>query len=99
MTTLCKGFTSIVNACLKDFIMTCVCFVCREKASELWQWLMGLEAEKFDLSEKLKRQKYDVSHPARSRNLHNNVPTFNVLLFISQDHIYCFRTYIHIWQT
>uniref|UniRef100_A0A671VED1 Troponin T2d, cardiac n=1 Tax=Sparus aurata TaxID=8175 RepID=A0A671VED1_SPAAU len=36
----------------------------KEKASELWQWLMGLEAEKFDLSEKLKRQKYDVSHPA-----------------------------------
>uniref|UniRef100_A0A3B4XRX4 Troponin T, cardiac muscle isoforms-like n=1 Tax=Seriola lalandi dorsalis TaxID=1841481 RepID=A0A3B4XRX4_SERLL len=32
----------------------------KEKANELWQWLMGLEAEKFDLSEKLKRQKYDV---------------------------------------
>uniref|UniRef100_A0A4W6F7K7 Troponin T2d, cardiac n=1 Tax=Lates calcarifer TaxID=8187 RepID=A0A4W6F7K7_LATCA len=31
----------------------------KEKANELWQWLMGLEAEKFDLSEKLKRQKYD----------------------------------------
>lgn len=27
----------------------------------MWQWLMSLEAEKFDLSEKLKRQKYDVS--------------------------------------
>uniref|UniRef100_A0A4W6F6D3 Troponin T2d, cardiac n=1 Tax=Lates calcarifer TaxID=8187 RepID=A0A4W6F6D3_LATCA len=33
----------------------------KEKANELWQWLMGLEAEKFDLSEKLKRQKYDVN--------------------------------------
>lgn len=33
----------------------------REKAKELWQWLMTLEAEKFDLMEKLKRQKYDVS--------------------------------------
>lgn len=33
----------------------------REKANELWQWLMTLEAEKFDLIEKLKRQKYDVS--------------------------------------
>ncbi|XP_078138202.1 troponin T2e, cardiac isoform X1 [Centroberyx gerrardi] len=33
----------------------------KEKASELWQWLMGLEAEKFDLSEKLKRQKYDMN--------------------------------------
>lgn len=28
----------------------------------MWQWLMGLEGERFDLSEKLKRQKYDVSH-------------------------------------
>uniref|UniRef100_A0A3Q3WN68 Uncharacterized protein n=1 Tax=Mola mola TaxID=94237 RepID=A0A3Q3WN68_MOLML len=34
----------------------------KEKASELWLWLMELEAEKFDLGEKLKRQKYDVSH-------------------------------------
>uniref|UniRef100_A0A3P8TD23 Troponin T2e, cardiac n=1 Tax=Amphiprion percula TaxID=161767 RepID=A0A3P8TD23_AMPPE len=33
----------------------------KEKANELWQWLMTLEAEKFDLSERLKRQKYDVS--------------------------------------
>uniref|UniRef100_A0A3Q3H2S6 Troponin T2e, cardiac n=1 Tax=Labrus bergylta TaxID=56723 RepID=A0A3Q3H2S6_9LABR len=35
----------------------------KEKANELWQWLMTLEAEKFDLSEKLKKQKYDVSIP------------------------------------
>ncbi|TNN71696.1 Troponin T, cardiac muscle [Liparis tanakae] len=34
----------------------------KEKATEMWQWLMGLEGERFDLSEKLKRQKYDVSH-------------------------------------
>ncbi|XP_026166718.1 troponin T2d, cardiac isoform X2 [Mastacembelus armatus] len=33
----------------------------KEKASELWQRLMGLEAEKFDLSEKLRRQKYDIN--------------------------------------
>jgi len=33
----------------------------KEKASELWQWLMGLEADKFDLGEKLKRQKYDIN--------------------------------------
>ncbi|KAG9280346.1 troponin T, cardiac muscle isoforms-like isoform X1 [Astyanax mexicanus] len=31
----------------------------KEKANEMWQWMMELEAEKFDLSEKLKRQKYD----------------------------------------
>lgn len=41
----------------------------REKANELWQWLMGLEAEKFDLSEKLKRQKYDVSDATRAQTL------------------------------
>uniref|UniRef100_A0A672HHV6 Troponin T2e, cardiac n=1 Tax=Salarias fasciatus TaxID=181472 RepID=A0A672HHV6_SALFA len=36
-------------------------FLHREKANELWQWLFTLEAEKFDLTERLKRQKYDVS--------------------------------------
>merc|ERR1739838_257620 len=33
----------------------------KEKANEMWQWLMGLEVEKFDLSEKLKKQKYDMN--------------------------------------
>ncbi|KAM6895769.1 troponin T2e, cardiac [Xenentodon cancila] len=33
----------------------------KEKANELWQWLMTLEAEKFDLTETLKRQKYDIN--------------------------------------
>ncbi|XP_041692891.1 troponin T, cardiac muscle isoforms-like [Coregonus clupeaformis] len=33
----------------------------KEKASEMWQWMMELEAEKFDLSEKLKKQKYDIN--------------------------------------
>ena len=32
-----------------------------EKAQDLWQWLHQLHAEKFDLAEKLKRQKYDIS--------------------------------------
>ncbi|XP_062861936.1 troponin T2c, cardiac isoform X1 [Trichomycterus rosablanca] len=32
-----------------------------EKARDLWQWLQQLHAEKFDLAEKLKRQKYDVN--------------------------------------
>ncbi|CAK6949855.1 troponin T2e%2C cardiac isoform X3 [Scomber scombrus] len=31
----------------------------KEKVNEMWQWLLTLEAEKFDLSERLKRQKYD----------------------------------------
>ncbi|KAJ3595978.1 hypothetical protein NHX12_002387 [Muraenolepis orangiensis] len=34
----------------------------KEKASEMWQLMMDLEANKFDLTEKFKRQKYDVSH-------------------------------------
>uniref|UniRef100_A0AAY5KKL1 Troponin T2e, cardiac n=1 Tax=Esox lucius TaxID=8010 RepID=A0AAY5KKL1_ESOLU len=33
----------------------------KEKANELWQWMMKLEAEKFDLSETLKKQKYDIN--------------------------------------
>ncbi|XP_044198834.1 troponin T2e, cardiac isoform X9 [Thunnus albacares] len=33
----------------------------KEKANELWQWLLTLEAEKFDLGERLKRQKYDIN--------------------------------------
>ncbi|KAG7265485.1 hypothetical protein CRUP_035625 [Coryphaenoides rupestris] len=33
----------------------------KEKASEMWQWMMELEANKFDLSEKFKRQKYDIN--------------------------------------
>ncbi|KAI4905828.1 hypothetical protein NFI96_001463 [Prochilodus magdalenae] len=32
-----------------------------EKARDLWQWLQQLNAEKFDLGEKLKRQKYDIN--------------------------------------
>ncbi|CAB1313409.1 unnamed protein product [Coregonus sp. 'balchen'] len=31
----------------------------KEKANEMWQWMMELEAEKFDLCEKLKKQKYN----------------------------------------
>nr|XP_033930600.1 troponin T2e, cardiac isoform X3 [Pseudochaenichthys georgianus] len=33
----------------------------KEKANEMWQWLLTLESEKFDLSEKLKKQKYDIN--------------------------------------
>ena len=39
--------------------------LCREKAKELWQSIYDLEAEKFDLQEKFKQQKYEVSRPAR----------------------------------
>uniref|UniRef100_A0A3Q2DH22 Troponin T, cardiac muscle isoforms-like n=1 Tax=Cyprinodon variegatus TaxID=28743 RepID=A0A3Q2DH22_CYPVA len=40
----------------------------KEKAKELWDSLRGLESEKFDLSEKLRRQKYDVSKAAARAN-------------------------------
>uniref|UniRef100_A0A8C6WLC3 Troponin T2d, cardiac n=1 Tax=Neogobius melanostomus TaxID=47308 RepID=A0A8C6WLC3_9GOBI len=33
----------------------------KEKANELWNLLMGLESEKFDLTDTLKRQKYDIN--------------------------------------
>lgn len=39
------------------------CGPCREKAKELWQSIYNLEAEKFDLQEKFKQQKYEVSGP------------------------------------
>ncbi|MBN3322005.1 TNNT2 protein, partial [Atractosteus spatula] len=32
-----------------------------EKAKELWQWMYQLQMEKFDLKEKLKKQKYEIS--------------------------------------
>ncbi|KAM9302092.1 troponin T, fast skeletal muscle [Gastrophryne carolinensis] len=33
----------------------------REKAKELWDWLYQLESEKFEMGEKLKKQKYEVT--------------------------------------
>uniref|UniRef100_A0A3Q3BH11 Troponin T2e, cardiac n=1 Tax=Kryptolebias marmoratus TaxID=37003 RepID=A0A3Q3BH11_KRYMA len=42
----------------------------KEKANELWQRLLTLEAEKFDLTETLKRQKYDIdTRPSRINDL------------------------------
>uniref|UniRef100_A0A4W3GFV9 Troponin T type 2a (cardiac) n=2 Tax=Callorhinchus milii TaxID=7868 RepID=A0A4W3GFV9_CALMI len=32
----------------------------KDKAKELWQWMFQLESEKFDLQEKMKRQKYEI---------------------------------------
>lgn len=37
----------------------------REKAKELHEWIHQLESEKFDLMEKLKRQKYEVREGGR----------------------------------
>ncbi|XP_069095000.1 troponin T, cardiac muscle isoform X1 [Pleurodeles waltl] len=33
----------------------------KEKAKEMWQWMKELQAEKFDLQEKFKRQKYEIN--------------------------------------
>ena len=33
------------------------------KATELWQTIVRLETEKYDLQERQKRQDYDVSYP------------------------------------
>lgn len=63
----------------------------------MWQWLMSLEAEKFDLGEKLKRQKYDVSLSSASIKTQirksqilvrclENFPLSN-LCWISQVHV------------
>uniref|UniRef100_A0A4W6G4S5 Troponin T, slow skeletal muscle n=1 Tax=Lates calcarifer TaxID=8187 RepID=A0A4W6G4S5_LATCA len=38
----------------------------RERAKEMWEWIYQLESEKFDLTEKMKRQKYEVSHLAKN---------------------------------
>ncbi|KAL4622714.1 troponin T, fast skeletal muscle isoforms-like isoform X2, partial [Arapaima gigas] len=40
----------------------------RDKAKELWEWMQTLESEKFDHIEKLKKQKYEVSHMLGSTN-------------------------------
>lgn len=42
-------------------LLTSLAGLCREKAKELWQNIYDLEAEKFDLQEKFKQQKYEVS--------------------------------------
>ncbi|XP_041447114.1 troponin T3, fast skeletal type S homeolog isoform X11 [Xenopus laevis] len=33
----------------------------REKAKEMWDWLYQLESEKFEMGEKLKKQKYEIT--------------------------------------
>uniref|UniRef100_A0A3Q3B8N6 Troponin T, slow skeletal muscle n=1 Tax=Kryptolebias marmoratus TaxID=37003 RepID=A0A3Q3B8N6_KRYMA len=38
----------------------------REKAKEMWQWIYQLESEKFDLTEKMKKQKYEASSPSEN---------------------------------
>ena len=44
----------------------------REKAKELWQTIYNLEAEKFDLQEKFKQQKYEASWPSAPSPAHSS---------------------------
>lgn len=37
-------------------------FSCRDKINELHEWMCQLESEKFDHTEKLKLQKYEVRY-------------------------------------
>lgn len=48
------------QACLYGSSHRFPCGSFREKAKELWQNIHNLEAEKFDLQEKFKQQKYEV---------------------------------------
>uniref|UniRef100_A0A3Q3W1Q6 Troponin T, slow skeletal muscle n=1 Tax=Mola mola TaxID=94237 RepID=A0A3Q3W1Q6_MOLML len=43
----------------------------RSRAKEMWECIYELESEKFDLTEKMKRQKYEVGHLAE--NTHNSI--------------------------
>lgn len=100
MTSVCRVSHPREHVALNMAIF--LCFVFREKASELWLWLMELEAEKFDLGEKLKRQKYDVSQPTCSQRSHllhstwqldkdkNNQMLF--LFFYYVGYMFCFQT-------
>ncbi|XP_010902933.1 troponin T, slow skeletal muscle isoform X1 [Esox lucius] len=49
----------------------------RDRAIELWNWIYHLESEKFDLTEKMKRQKYEInvllnriSHAQKFKKVH-----------------------------
>uniref|UniRef100_A0A8C6NV79 Troponin T, slow skeletal muscle n=1 Tax=Nothobranchius furzeri TaxID=105023 RepID=A0A8C6NV79_NOTFU len=51
----------------------------REKAKEMWEWIYQLESEKFDLTEKMKKQKYEVAENAQSsgpKNCNNSDTNF-----------------------
>uniref|UniRef100_A0A8C3AUX0 Troponin T2e, cardiac n=1 Tax=Cyclopterus lumpus TaxID=8103 RepID=A0A8C3AUX0_CYCLU len=58
----------------------------KEKASELWEWLLTLESEKFDLSEKLKKQKYEVrTFPRRVERVRCPKSQVSFLLHLVSD--------------
>lgn len=52
-----KVFCILKNGCVNS----------RRRANELWESIYELESEKFDLTEKMKSQKYEVSHLAERK--------------------------------
>lgn len=55
----------------------------REKAQELWELIVKLETEKYDLEERQKRQDYDVS---TFQNMNNTSVTLTLTLFANNLH-------------
>ena len=48
----------------------------KEKGKELWELIVKLETEKYDLEEKVKRQDYDVS------SSHNSLNSMIIFMFV-----------------
>lgn len=48
----------------------------RERAKEIWECIYQLESEKFDLTEKMKRQKYEVNQLAE--NIQNGTQKWKI---------------------
>lgn len=56
-------------------------FLLRRRANELWENIYDLESEKFDLTEKMKRQKYEVRHVAdRNQQTDMSISLFTYLI-------------------
>lgn len=58
-----KVFCILKNGCVNS----------RRRANELWESIYELESEKFDLTEKMKSQKYEVSHLAEIEKTANEM--------------------------
>lgn len=62
----------------------------KAKATELWDQIVKLETEKYDLEERQKRQDYDVStyHATLSSCLNYHIIIISVLTCVSQVHFH-----------
>ena len=48
------------------------------KAQELWEVIVRLETEKYDLEERQRRQDYDVSNKDRLKDRHTDRQTYSI---------------------